>query len=437
MSTRTAELAVDVVSDVVKAVAGLDDVGDASRGASSGVEKMGREAQESARKLNITADSADELGGKAGKATGALGALSSGFELVGAEKYAGALQGASLATDFFSGVGDSLNLVMESTIIKTARARVTAIAHGIATKASAVATGVMTAGQWALNAALSANPIVLVVIALVALVAAFVIAYKHSATFRAIVTGAFRAVTGAASATFNWVKRNWPLLLAIITGPIGLAVLLVVRNWDRIKGATQAAWRAVTGAVRDALGNVMDLVRSIPGRITNVFSKAAGWLSSAGRDLIRGFIGGIRDMAGSLVGAIKSFVIDKIPGPIRRALGISSPSRLFKGYGRNLVEGLVIGIRDSVPDLARTMAKVTGTVAAAQPDLNGSLTLNAGGGSRGTGTSSAAGAGGAVFNIRVDGALDPTAVAQQIVQILVRLARSLGIPVAQLLGGTR
>lgn len=435
MSTRTAGLAIDVVSDVAKAVSGLDDVGSASVGASSEVAKVGREAQDSARKLNITADAADDLGGKAGKATGALGALSSGFELVGAEKYAGALQGASMATDFFSGVGDSLNLVMESTIVKTTLAKAAAIGHGIATKASAIATGIMTGAQWALNAALSANPIALVVIALVALVAAVVIAYQKSETFRAIVTGAFTAVTGAATATFNWIKRHWPLLLAIITGPVGLAVLAVVRNWDRIKGATQAAWSAVTGAVRNALGNVMDLVRGIPGRIGNVFGKAGGWLTSAGRNLIQGFIGGIRDMASSLAKAIKDFVIDKIPGPVRKALGISSPSRLFQGYGRNLVQGLVIGIRDSVPDLRRTMARVTGTVADAQPDLNGTLTLRAGTSTTAVAGGTAAGRnGGTIINLNVNGALDPVAVANQIVDLLVRLARSLGIPVAQLFG---
>lgn len=422
MSTRTAELAVDVVSDVARAVSGLGDVGSAASGASTDVAKMGREAQDSARKLNITADSADELGGKAGKATGALGALSSGFELVGAEKYAGALQGAALATDFMSGVGDGLNLIMESTAVKTALAKVAMVGHAVASGASAAATGVMTGAQWALNAAMSANPIALVVVALVALVAAVIIAYKKSETFRAIVTGAFRAVTAAATATFNWIKRNWPLLLAIITGPVGLAVLAVVRNWDRIKGATQAAWNAVVGFVRAGLGNMMDLVRSIPGRITNVFSKASGWLGNAGRDLIRGFIGGIRDMAGDLARTIKSFVIDQIPGPVRKALGISSPSRLFKGYGRDLVKGLVIGIRDSVPDLSRTMAAVTGTVAASQPDLNAALVLT-GSGAAGGGRVLAPAPAEPTYRVTVTGALDPVAVGNQIDQILSRRAR--------------
>lgn len=282
MATRTAELAIDITTNASRAVGDLNDVKSAAKGAGDGVSQMGGDAERAARKLGYTADQADDLGGKAGKATGALGALSSGFELVGAEKYAGALQGAGLATDFFSGVGDSLNLVMESTILKTARARVTAIAHGIATKTAAAATGVMTGAQWLLNAAMSANPILLVVIAIVALVAAFVLAYKKSETFRAIVTGAMHAVTGAASATFGWFRRNWPLLLAILTGPFGLATLAIVKNWDRIKGGAGAAvdW------IRDKFAGMLDWFRALPGKIARIFTGVWGGLADGLRSAI-------------------------------------------------------------------------------------------------------------------------------------------------------
>lgn len=53
------------------------------------------------------------------------------------------------------------------------------------------ATTAWTAVQWLLNAALTANPIGLVVAAVAALVAGFVIAYNHSATFRAAVDALF------------------------------------------------------------------------------------------------------------------------------------------------------------------------------------------------------------------------------------------------------
>lgn len=82
--------------------------------------------------------------------------------------------------------------------------------------ASAAATGGLTVAQWALNAALSANPIGLVVIAIAALVAGLVIAYKRSDTFRSIVDGAFKAV--GAAGKWLWNSALAPALRAIVNG---------------------------------------------------------------------------------------------------------------------------------------------------------------------------------------------------------------------------
>ena len=138
----------------------------------------------------------------------------------------------------------------------------------VAMAAYGAVSKVTAAAQWALNAALSANPIGLVIIAIIALVAAIVLAWKHSETFRAIVTGAFSAVRVAASAAFGWVKKNWPLLLAIITGPIGLAVLAVTKNWDAIKNSAGAAvdW------IRTKFTGLVGFFKGIPGKIRNIFS---------------------------------------------------------------------------------------------------------------------------------------------------------------------
>lgn len=82
------------------------------------------------------------------------------------------------------------------------------------------ATLVWTATQWALNAALTANPIGLVIAAIALLVGAIVLAYKKSDTFRDIVNGlwrvlkgsvvtAFRAVSSAISSMVGWLQTAW------------------------------------------------------------------------------------------------------------------------------------------------------------------------------------------------------------------------------------
>jgi len=69
---------------------------------------------------------------------------------------------------------------------------------GAAVKAYETITKAMAIAQTLLNAVMSANPIGLVVIAIAALTAAFVIAYQHSEKFRNIITGAFDTVKDVA-----------------------------------------------------------------------------------------------------------------------------------------------------------------------------------------------------------------------------------------------
>lgn len=301
MSTRTAALALEVTSDVTRATAGLADVSTAAGRAGDDVAQMGRDAQEAARKLTVTADSADELGGKAGKATGALGALSSGFELVGAEKYAGALQGAAMATDFFSGVGDSLNLVMQSTILTNLRAKAATVASTAATIAATVATTAQTAAQWALNVAMNANPVALIVIGVVALVAALVLAYKKSETFRNIVDAIGRA--GKAAIGFvvekvvelvGWVRDRLPgafnTAKAIITTAVAVYTLPI---------------RTLIGVVRDLIGWVRD---KLPGAFQTLKDKAG----QIGDTLLKPFQS-LWDLIQNIIDLIKKIKLPSLP----------------------------------------------------------------------------------------------------------------------------
>lgn len=88
------------------------------------------------------------------------------------------------------------------------------------------ATAAWTAGQWLLNAALTANPIGIVVVAVAALVAGIIIAYKHSETFRnavdkawdvlkasplGLIIGQMQGLAGAVESVVGWISRiHWP-----------------------------------------------------------------------------------------------------------------------------------------------------------------------------------------------------------------------------------
>jgi phage-related protein len=124
---------------------------------------------------------------------------------------------------------------------------------------AAVATKAWTAAQWLFNAAMAANPITLVVIGLAALVAALVLAYQHSETFRNIVNTAFEAVSNAVSATITWFGQLPEKIGAAITSAgqwFGGLVDSAVQTGVEI-GAWISSLPAMIGNGLSSLGNTI------------------------------------------------------------------------------------------------------------------------------------------------------------------------------------
>lgn len=144
--------------------------------------------------------------------------------------------------------------------------------------ALAVKTGITTAAQWLWNAALSANPIGIIILAIAALVAGLIWFFTQTETGRQIVSTAmegirvaFGWVSDKASSFFTWVRSNWPLLLAILTGPIGLAVLAISKHWDTIVGGVKNAKTKITTAASGMFDGIKSAFRTVVNFI------ASGW----------------------------------------------------------------------------------------------------------------------------------------------------------------
>ncbi|MDX2538580.1 phage tail tape measure protein [Streptomyces scabiei] len=100
-----------------------------------------------------------------------------------------------------------LTLALSANAIATGFAMGVMGAYSIAVRGVAAVTRVWAVAQGLMNAVMALNPFVLVAIAVVALGAALVIAYKKSETFRSIVQAAFKAVSVAALWLWNVVLK--------------------------------------------------------------------------------------------------------------------------------------------------------------------------------------------------------------------------------------
>jgi len=122
-----------------------------------------------------------------------------------------------------------------------------------------VATTIWTAAQWLLNAALAANPIGLVVLAILALVAVFALAWAKSETFRNIVTGVFNAVLAIVKSVVAWITGAFNSLGPILAAPF--------QFMQRIVEAVGRVVRSIMDGIKRAIQGVMDFISAIGRKV--------------------------------------------------------------------------------------------------------------------------------------------------------------------------
>lgn len=298
-----------------------------------------------------------------------------------------------------------------TTVVSTAAA----VASRIAMIAGAVATGIMTAAQAALNIVMSLNPIVLVVLAIIALVAILVLAYQKSTTFRNIVNAVFNSVKTQVLAAINIIKAVisvvWPFLvrvfqtnLAIIRAVVSTvfnavravvsAVINTVRavisagisnavnTFNRIRNiiaTVRGAFNSVVSTIRGAIGGAVSAVAGIVSGIISRISGLRNSLVSAGADAIRGLLNGITSMAGSVIAKARD-IANSVKNTIKSALHIGSPSKDTMELGEFTGGGFAIGLENMADKVARaalglanvpigTLTQATNTFGADGPSL--------------------------------------------------------------------
>ena len=195
---------------------------------------------------------------------------------------------------------------------------------------------------------------------------------------------------------------------ALLTNPIGITIAIIAGlayllwdNWEKIgpwftslwqtvSGAFSSTWSAITGFCSEAWSNISNFFTSGISNITatilnwsplglfyQAFSSVLSWFgidlpakfTEFGSNLISGLVNGIRN-AWEGAKQIVSDLGDGIKGWFAEKLGIHSPSRVFKGYGVNVVEGLAIGM-DKAEPLATEASKNLSSAVKFEPVLNG------------------------------------------------------------------
>lgn len=183
-----------------------------------------------------------------------------------------------------------------------------------------------------------------------------------------ILSGAWNALAGAASGAWRAVSSAFMSGVAVAAAFAaqlpGRAMSALASLGSLIGGVATRAWATLVAAFVSGVANAVSEVRALPGKASAAMAGAGSALRSAGEDLIRGFLGGIASMA-SQVAAKAREVVGGAVSAAKSALGIHSPSRVFRLIGTQTGQGLVIGLEGMTDAVGRAGEAM---VAAAIPD---------------------------------------------------------------------
>jgi len=178
----------------------------------------------------------------------------------------------------------------------------------------------------------------------------------------------FQAVQGALSAVWG-VMAAHPIVLLIAA--IGALVAAFIYCWNNVEGFKEFflnAWADIVQGVNNAADWIRNAIDSIGQWFSNLGQNALNW----GRDLIANFINGIRQMWDRAVQTVSNFA-----QTIKNFLGFSEPKAGplsdFHTYAPDMVDLFVKGLKNNQQQVANQLARTFGLpeVAQASPAAQG------------------------------------------------------------------
>ena len=216
----------------------------------------------------------------------------------------------------------------------------------ITTKLSAAADWLLSGAQTVLNAVMDANPIVLIVLALVALAAALVWAYYNVDWFRAMVDNAWASIQ-------VWGQQIYSFIAGALTG---------------LKNAIMGAWNFIVNIITNAFNNIRNIIftginywnlatakaQEIANGIRNAFNGIKGQVQSA----FNGVSHAITAPFESAYNTLKP-IIDNIKGAWDMLMGIGGSAGITTGSA-GISMGSVSGIGSANTNLISNISNATG-----------------------------------------------------------------------------
>lgn len=293
----------------------------------------------------------------------------------------------SLVGNLTSGIGSAVKMVQWLADANTLAT--------LKTTAMTVAQKAAAAAQWLLNAAMSANPIGIILVALAALVAAIVYLWNTNEGFRNAVIAIWDGIMSGVKAAIdfilnlfatvvNFFKNNWQSVLLFMVNPFAGAFKYLYENSEKFRSFVNNLLSTIKQWFTGLYTGIKNTVSKVVASIQSAFNGVKTWMSNFiangvqwGKNLVKGIADGIL----SGVKWVKDAVASVADG-IKRFLGFSSPTEEGPGakadlWIPNLITMLKKGLDAGIPELNASLS------AAMNPDIHATTALAVSGESMG------------------------------------------------------
>lgn len=250
-----------------------------------------------------------------------------------------------------------------------------AVQQWFAIVSMSVATGTtagLTTAQWLLNAALTANPIGIIILAIIGLVAGLIYLWNTNEGFRVAVIAIWEAIKGAFITAWEGIQAAWAGAVQFFSELWAGIVEVANGIGTNIKNAFTDAWDAICaiwGAVVGFFGGIVSGIGSafsgISGVISGAFDGAMTFLSELpgkflqwGKDMIQGMIDGINGAIGAVGDAVKG-VADKISGFLHFSRPDEGPLHYYESWMPDMMQSLASGITGNVGLIKNALSGLT------------------------------------------------------------------------------
>lgn len=189
-----------------------------------------------------------------------------------------------------------------------------------------------TAVQVAFNAVMSANPIMLVIMAIAALVAGLVYFFTQTelgrqvwANFMSFIVSVWQYISTMAVAVFtaigNFFASIWEWIVAQVTMRITMMQVIIATVLAAVSAVWSNIWNGIVSFFTGVWNNIISVVQTIQGAFSTVFNTVRGIIVGA----FEGVVSTVKGIVNNIIGLVNGVIngINGLIGTVGGAIGVN------------------------------------------------------------------------------------------------------------------